>query len=58
MTYSIGVMTLDKKMWNKIQQKSFPVILNKLRINKNFPRRVALGPKDLCGQVWNREIER
>jgi len=50
MTYSIGVTTLDKDKWNKIQQKSIPVILTKLGLNKNFPQRVAFCPKDLCGQ--------
>jgi len=51
MTYSIGVTTLDKDKWNKIQQKSITVILNKLGLNQNFPRRVAFGPKELCRQA-------
>jgi len=50
MMYSIGVTTLAKDKWNKIQKKSIPAILNKLGLNKNFPRRVAFGPKELCGQ--------
>jgi len=50
MTYSIGVTTLAKEKWNKIQQKLIPMILNKLGLNKNFPRRVAFGLKELCGQ--------
>ena len=50
MTYSIGVMTLNKPAWNKIQQKAVPVILNKLGVNQHFPRSVAFSPKELCGQ--------
>ena len=49
MTYSLPVITLDPWQLNKIQSRSIPAILNKLGVNKHFPRSVAFGPKDLCG---------
>jgi hypothetical protein len=49
MTYSLPVMTLDALQLNEIQSRSIPAILNKLGVNKHFPRSVAFGPKDLCG---------
>ena len=49
MTYSLPVITLDPLQLNKIQSRSIPAILNKLGVNKHFPRSVAFGPKELCG---------
>jgi len=49
MTYSLPVTTISVKDLNKIQRRAVSSILNKLGVNKNFPRRVAFGPKDLCG---------
>jgi hypothetical protein len=49
MTYSLPVTTLDQKQLKLIQNRSIPAILNGLGMNKNFPRAVAFGPKELCG---------
>jgi hypothetical protein len=49
MTYSLPVTTLDTLQLNKIQSRSVPAILNKLRVNKHFPCSITFGPKDLCG---------
>jgi hypothetical protein len=51
MTYSLPVMMFDPKTLNKIQWRAIQAILNKLGVNKSFPRRVAFGPKDLCGMA-------
>ena len=49
MTYSSCVITLDTDTLNKIQRKAIAAILEKLGLNRNFPRCVAFGPKELCG---------
>jgi hypothetical protein len=49
MMYSLPVTMLDTKVPNKIQCQAVQVILNKLGVNKPFPRQVTFGPKDLCG---------
>ena len=41
MTYSSCVITLDTDTLNKIQRKAIAAILEKLGLNRNFPRRVA-----------------
>lgn len=51
MTYLLAVTTLDKKTLNKIQLRAVQAILDKLGVSKSFPRRVAFGPKGLCG-TW------
>ena len=51
MTYSLPVTTFDTKTLNKIQRRAVQAILNKLGVSKSFPRRVAFGPKDLCGMA-------
>ena len=49
MTYSICLMTLSRTQLNKIQSKAILAILDKLGVNRHFPRRAAFGPKELCG---------
>jgi len=49
MTYPICLTTLTRTQLNKIQSKAISAILDKLGINRHFPRRVAFGPKELCG---------
>jgi hypothetical protein len=49
MTYSSCVTTFDPSTLNRIQQKAIAAILEKLGMNQHFPRRVAFGPKELCG---------
>jgi hypothetical protein len=49
MTYSLSVTTFEPKVLNKIQSRAIQAILNKLGVSKSFPRRVAFGPKDICG---------
>jgi hypothetical protein len=49
MTYSSCVTTFDPPTLNRIQQKAIAAILEKLGMNQHFPRRVAFGPKELCG---------
>jgi hypothetical protein len=51
MTFSLPVTTIDVNILNKIQQRAIQAILNKLGVSKSFPRRVAFGPKDLCGMA-------
>jgi hypothetical protein len=51
MTYSLPVTTIDVAILNKIQRQAIQTILNKLGVSKSFPRRVAFGPKDLCGMA-------
>jgi len=49
MTYSLPVTTISRSQLNKIQSRSISAILNKLGVNRHFPRKVAFGPKELCG---------
>jgi hypothetical protein len=49
MTYSLPVTTINLKTLNRIQRRAIQAILHKLGVSKAFPRRVAFGPKDLCG---------
>jgi hypothetical protein len=51
MTYPLLVTTIDVNILNKIQRQAIEAILNKLRVSKSFPCRVAFGPKDLCGMA-------
>jgi hypothetical protein len=51
MMYSLPVTMLDTRVLNKIQCGAVQVILNKLGVNKSFPRQVAFGPKDLCSMA-------
>ena len=51
MMYSLLVTTLDTRVLNKIQRRAVQAILNKLGVNKSFPRQVAFGPKDLCSMA-------
>lgn len=51
MTYSLQVTMFDPETLNKIQWRAIQAIPNKLGVNKSFPRRVAFGPKDLCGMA-------
>jgi hypothetical protein len=45
------ITTLEVLVLNKIQQKAIQAILNKLGVNRSFPRRIAFDPKDLCGMA-------
>ena len=49
MTRSLPVTTFEPKVLSKTQSKAIRAILNKLGVNKSFPRRVAFGPKDARG---------
>jgi hypothetical protein len=49
MTYSSCITTFNPATFNTIQQKAIAAILEKLGVTRNFPRRVAFGPKELCG---------
>jgi hypothetical protein len=49
LTYSLPVTTLSKSQLNKIQKKSVMAILDKLGVNRHFPRRVTFGPRELGG---------
>jgi hypothetical protein len=50
MTYSLPVTTIGVKTLNQIQWRAIQaIVLHKLGVSKAFPRRVAFGPKDLCG---------
>jgi hypothetical protein len=51
MMYSLPVTMFDTRVLNKIQCRAVQAILNKLGVNKSFPRHVAFGPKDLCGMA-------
>ena len=49
MTCSLPATTLEPKVLSKAQSRAIRAILNKLGVNKSFPRRVAFGPKDARG---------
>ena len=56
--WSRSIMTLDKPSLNRIQQKSVAAILQKLGVNRNFPRKVAFGPKELGGMaLFNKSMD-
>lgn len=49
MTYSLPLTTISRSDLNLIQRRAIGSILNGLGVNKNFPRKVAFGPKSMCG---------
>jgi hypothetical protein len=49
--FSAGNTIRSKDSEHKIHRRAIQAILNKLGVNKSFPRRVAFGPKDLCGMA-------
>jgi hypothetical protein len=51
MMYSLPLTTFEPKVLNKIQSRAIRAILNKLRVSKSSPCRVAFRPKDMCGMA-------